>query len=80
MICPHCHTTIVVPRTPGGGRKPKLRPCATCGESYTAREMRKHAADCKSAATVAELKKLHAAGLLPKWKVRRLEKLDGWSW
>jgi hypothetical protein len=42
-------------------------------------EMRKHAA-CKSEATVAELRKLYSRGLLPAWKVRRLQKIAGWKW
>jgi hypothetical protein len=42
------------------------------------RDMRKHSAGCKSAATVAE--KLHAQGTLPRWKVRRREKIPGWTW
>jgi hypothetical protein len=80
MICPHCHRTIIIPRAPGGGRKPRLRPCSTCGESFSARDLRKHTADCKSEATVAELKKLYSQGVLPAWKVKRLEKIAGWKW
>lgn len=80
MICPACNAVIRVPRGPGAGRKPRLRPCPTCGESFSAQELRKHAAGCKSSATVAELRKLHTQGALPLWKVKRLEKIPGWTW
>lgn len=80
MICPACHKRITISRAPGGGRKPKLRPCPTCGQPFSSRELRLHAAGCKSAATIAELQKLYAQGALPRWKVRRLEKLPGWRW
>jgi hypothetical protein len=54
--------------------------CPVCGMEFSAREMRKHAADSKSSTTVAELRKLHAEGVLPDWKVKRLEKIPGWTW
>jgi hypothetical protein len=47
VICPHCRKHIVIPRAPGGGRKPVLRPCPICGQSFTARELRQHEPDRK---------------------------------
>ncbi len=40
-----------------------MRPCPTCGKPFSPRDLRKHAAACRSAATVVELTKLYAGAL-----------------
>jgi hypothetical protein len=70
MISPHCHKTLVIPRAKGASRKSITRPCSTCGKPFSAREMRKHAADCKPSAAVTDWRSLYDKGALPAWKRR----------